>query len=264
MPPPANWPDIRDTVDYKGLMKKYQLGPNGAILTALNLFTTKFDQVLDLLKKRSDGLDYVLVDTPGQIEAFNWSASGTLTLDALSMSFPTVVCYLIDTPRCQHPTTFMANMLYACSILYKSRLPFVCAFNKIDVQSNALCVKWMTDYDSFLEALTAEESYASSLSRSAALTMCNLYENIGTVGVSASTLAGLGELEEAFIAGAKEHKEVYLTWLNEQRARVQERSDAAAASPSPFPRMRAGGRGGANDQPGDGGDDDDDDEGDSN
>lgn len=37
--------DIRDTVNYKNVMKQYGLGPNGGILTALNLFATRFDQV---------------------------------------------------------------------------------------------------------------------------------------------------------------------------------------------------------------------------
>lgn len=37
--------DIRDTVDYKEVMRQYQLGPNGAIMTSLNLFATRFDQV---------------------------------------------------------------------------------------------------------------------------------------------------------------------------------------------------------------------------
>lgn len=36
--------DIRDTVDYKNVMKQYNLGPNGGILTACNLFATQFDQ----------------------------------------------------------------------------------------------------------------------------------------------------------------------------------------------------------------------------
>ena len=36
--------DIRDTVNYKNVMKQYSLGPNGAILTSLNLFATRFDQ----------------------------------------------------------------------------------------------------------------------------------------------------------------------------------------------------------------------------
>ncbi len=45
--------DIRDTVNYKQVMKKYKLGPNGAIITSLNLFATQFDQVLQLIEKRS-------------------------------------------------------------------------------------------------------------------------------------------------------------------------------------------------------------------
>lgn len=36
---------------------RYNLGPNGGILTALNLFTTKFDQVLDLVEKRAETVE---------------------------------------------------------------------------------------------------------------------------------------------------------------------------------------------------------------
>ncbi len=31
-------------VNYKNVMKQYSLGPNGGILTSLNLFATRFDQ----------------------------------------------------------------------------------------------------------------------------------------------------------------------------------------------------------------------------
>lgn len=40
--------DIRDTVKYKEVMKQYNLGPNGGILTSLNLFATKFDEVKEI------------------------------------------------------------------------------------------------------------------------------------------------------------------------------------------------------------------------
>lgn len=33
--------------------------------------------------------------------------------------------------RCNSPTTFMSNMLYASSVLYKSSLPMVIVFNKV-------------------------------------------------------------------------------------------------------------------------------------
>ena len=37
--------------------RRYNLGPNGGILTSLNLFTTKFDQVLSLIEKRADTVE---------------------------------------------------------------------------------------------------------------------------------------------------------------------------------------------------------------
>jgi GPN-loop GTPase len=101
-------------------------------LTALNLFTTKFDQVLGLVDKRAETVEcvkvfcflskvilnhndsYVILDTPGQIEIFTWSASGAIITDAIASSLPTVVAYIIDTPRTTAPATFMSNMLYAC------------------------------------------------------------------------------------------------------------------------------------------------------
>jgi GPN-loop GTPase len=47
--------DIRDTVNYKEVMAQYGLGPNGGILTALNLFATKFDQVSRVIATRVIG-----------------------------------------------------------------------------------------------------------------------------------------------------------------------------------------------------------------
>ena len=57
---------------------------------------------------------YIILDTPGQIEIFTWSASGAIITDAVASSLPTVVAYIIDTPRTTAPATFMSNMLYAC------------------------------------------------------------------------------------------------------------------------------------------------------
>lgn len=118
-------------MNYKEVMKQYSLGPNGGIVTALNLFSTKFDQVIELIDKASKEHEYVILDTPGQIEVFTWSASGTIITEALASQFPTIVVYILDTVRSVNPVTFMSNMLYACSILYKTKLPFIVAMNKV-------------------------------------------------------------------------------------------------------------------------------------
>lgn len=98
-------------------------------------------QVVSVIEKRADQLDYVLVDTPGQIEIFTWSASGAIITEAFASTFPTVVTYVVDTPRSSSPVTFMSNMLYACSILYKTRLPLVLAFNKTDVAQHQFALE---------------------------------------------------------------------------------------------------------------------------
>lgn len=206
--------DIRDTVNYKQVMKQHKLGPNGAILTSLNLFATKFDQVMGILERRAYGdrtsvngddvdeddgqMDYILIDTPGQIEAFTWSASGSIISESLASAFPTVLCFVVDTARCaSSPNTFMSNMLYACSMLYRTRLPLVVCFNKTDVVSHEFCLEWMRDHEAFQQALddTAETSgFYGSLTRSLSLVLDEFYSNFANAcGVSAVTGDGMDE-----------------------------------------------------------------------
>ncbi len=224
VPFPANV-DIRDTVNYKEVMKQYGLGPNGAIVTSLNLFATKFDQVLGLLDKRCDGsCDYVIFDTPGQIEVFTWSASGNIITEALASQFPTVIVYVMDTVRSSNPVTFMSNMLYACSILYKTRLPFVIVMNKTDVIDHKFAVEWMEDFETYQEALRGETSYVSNLAQSLSLALDEFYCQIRTVGLSAVTGVGvdklLDALREATDEYEKEYRVEYERLRNEQKVKV--------------------------------------------
>jgi hypothetical protein len=201
--------DIRDTVNYRQVMKEYNLGPNGGILTSLNLFTTKFDQVLDFIDKRSKEVDYILLDTPGQIEIFTWSASGAIITDTLAASYPTVIAYIIDTPRSTSPATFMSNMLYACSIMYKTKLPFIIVFNKTDVVSHEFAVEWMTDYESFQNALQDNTTYMGSLINSMCLMLEEFYNSLKVTGVSAVTGEGMDEFFETIKESVNEYETEY-------------------------------------------------------
>jgi len=230
--------DIRDTVNYKEVMQQYGLGPNGSILTSLNLFATRFDQVVDILEKRAHsdaGLDYIFVDTPGQIEAFTWNAGGQIIHELLSSTFPTIILYITDTPRCTSPTTFMSNMLYACSMLYKSRLPIVCAFNKIDVVPCAFAEEWMADFEAYQQALDADkgEDYMGSFNRSLSLVMDEFYRNINCAGVSAVTGAGIPEMFTKIDEAAVEFTVSFLPDLEkrrEERKALEEEQKQASLS----------------------------------
>lgn len=237
--------DIRDSINYKEVMKQYNLGPNGGILTSLNLFATKIDQIINLLEKRADpppdskvpAPQHFLVDTPGQIEVFVWSASGSILLESLASSFPTVIAYIIDTPRTSSTSTFMSNMLYACSILYKTKLPMILVFNKTDVQDADFAKEWMTDFDKFQEALNAEQSkgvfggdgfgggsgYMASLLNSMSLMLEEFYSHLSMVAVSSMTGDGVEDFFEAVEEKRKEFERDYKPELEKRRKeRAQE------------------------------------------
>ena len=148
----------------------------------------------------------MILDTPGQIEIFTWSASGAIITDAVASSLPTVLAYIIDTPRTTAPATFMSNMLYACrsvlflfpsekvpfvqsigSILYKTKLPFILVFNKTDVQPHNFALEWMSDFEEFQAALAShsgtrdsegEPTYMNSLMNSMSLVLDEFYKNL--------------------------------------------------------------------------------------
>ena len=242
--------DIRDSLNYKEVMREYNLGPNGGILTSLNIFATKVDQIMNILEKRTTPnpetpnakpIKNIIVDTPGQIEVFVWSASGSILLDSLASTFPTVIAYIIDTPRTSSTSTFMSNMLYACSILYKTKLPMILVFNKTDVQDADFAKEWMTDFEAFQAALKREEDngsfggaeggsggtgggsgYMGSLLNSMSLVLEEFYSHLSVVGVSSMTGQGVNEFFEAVSEKAVEFERDYKPELEKRRLNRQQ------------------------------------------
>lgn len=212
--------DIRDSVKYKKVMEEYNLGPNGAIVTSLNLFSTKIDQVIKLVERKESKIKNVIIDTPGQIECFVWSASGAIITEAFASTFPTVIAYIVDTPRNSSPTTFMSNMLYACSILYKTKLPMIIVFNKTDVQDANFAKEWMTDFELFQMALAADQElngedgtssgYMSSLVNSMSLMLEEFYSQLDVISCSSFTGEGFDDFLDAVDKKVEEYNEYYL------------------------------------------------------
>lgn len=70
--------------------------------------------------------------------------------------------------------------------MYKTRLPFLLVFNKIDVEPHDFALEWMTDFEAYQAALNAasgtgeegESGYMNSLMGSMCLVLEEFYNNL--------------------------------------------------------------------------------------
>lgn len=68
--------------------------------------------------------------------------------------------------------------------------------NKSDIVDPSFAREWMSDLDTFQDAVAADSSYASSLSRSLSLVLDAFYKHLRTVDVSAVSGLNMDKLLE--------------------------------------------------------------------
>lgn len=174
--------DIRDFIDFKETMQRYDLGPNGCTNTCLNMFLLNF--------KPPEESKYTIVDTPGQIEAFTWSSPG----DAIMAILKNVcIVYIVDLSLCKNRLVFINNMIFAAALKHKFKRPVLVVFNKLDVSDPGEIKKWIRDYSYFVKSLEEEEHDV----RSMALYFEEFYNSLDFVCVSSVTGAGKQQFFES-------------------------------------------------------------------
>ena len=114
-------------------------------------------------------------------------------------------------------------MLYACSILYRCKIPLICAFNKTDVHSADFALEWMSDFTKYGEALRGETSYISSLSRSMSLVMEEFYGTLRTTAVSAATGEGFDDFLAKLQDSREEFINLFIPYLQEQAQSLEDK-----------------------------------------
>ena len=72
--------DIREWINLEETMREYNLGPNGAQIVAADLMAANISKMTQIIG--TYGCDYVLVDTPGQLELFAFRESSQLIVKA--------------------------------------------------------------------------------------------------------------------------------------------------------------------------------------
>jgi len=93
--------------------------------------------------------------------------------------------------------------------MYKTKLPFIIVFNKTDVVSHDFAVEWMTDYESFQNALQDNTTYMGSLINSMCLMLEEFYNSLKVTGVSAVTGEGMDEFFDSIKDSVREYETEY-------------------------------------------------------
>jgi len=147
--------DVRDKIDIVSIMKQYDLGPNGALIMANDLIASKFDEFQNEINNVNP--DYLIVDTPGQIELFAYRTSGPFIVQNLD-SDEKVNLFLFDGALITSPVNFVSIALLATSIKLRLNLPTINVLTKTDLIGKKLkdIIRWSSDLKSLEEAISKD------------------------------------------------------------------------------------------------------------
>ena len=122
--------DVRDYVDIVQIMKQYDLGPNGSMIMANDLIASKIDEIQNEINGVNP--DYLIVDTPGQIELFAYRVSGPFFIQNINAD-EKINIFLYDGTMIASPTNFISISLLATSIKLRLGLPTINVITKTDL-----------------------------------------------------------------------------------------------------------------------------------
>ena len=147
--------DVRDYVDIVSIMQQYDLGPNGAMIMASDLIASKIDEIQNEVNRVNP--DYLIIDTPGQIELFAYRSSGSFIVENISSEEKTNI-FLFDGALITSPVNFVSIALLATSIRLRLNLPIVNVLTKTDLIDTKLrdILQWTTSLSVLEEAIAKE------------------------------------------------------------------------------------------------------------
>jgi GPN-loop GTPase len=186
--------DIRDHIDINNIIDTYGLGPNGAIIMAHDLISTKIQDIQFEVDKLNP--DYILIDTPGQIELFAYRSSGNYFISNFQADSK-VTIFIMDGVLVSSPINFVSLSLLSTSINLRLKTSQINVLSKRDLIIDNLenILDWSHSDTTLLEALDKENNQEFSLlSKDVVKIISQNGLNQDLVAVSNLTMNGLIEL----------------------------------------------------------------------
>lgn len=189
--------DVRNYIDIGTLMDSYALGPNGALVMASDMVATKLDELQEEVDEANP--DYLIVDTPGQIELFAFRASGPYFVSNLQADNKATV-FAFDGTLVSSPINFVSISLLASAVKLRLKTAQVNALTKRDLVIDKLkdILDWAGSAQALESALNSEkDAEYSLLSKDLSRSMTRAGFAPGLVAVSSTTMNGLVNIAAA-------------------------------------------------------------------
>ncbi|MEJ2771921.1 MULTISPECIES: ATP/GTP-binding protein [unclassified Stygiolobus] len=196
--------DVRDYVDAFEVMERYSLGPNSALVASIDLLLTKAKELKDELNEIE--ANYVLVDTPGQIELFAYRQTGRILSKLISDVNKSVSLFLLDSFLSKEARSFVSLLLLSSSVKFRLELPQILVLSKSDLLTPKEFqeMKSWIDEGRMIDEMGVLDEYSFELVKTVVENLDNF-----PVPVSSTTMEGMDELYaeiQRVLAGGEDYE----------------------------------------------------------
>ena len=150
--------DIRDWISLEEVMSSYELGPNGAQIACADMIALNIGDLKQSIESFKS--NYILVDTPGQLELFVFREAGKYIVKFLKPD-RSIIAYLVDHALAKTASGFVSQLLLSISTNFRLGQPQINLLSKADMLSKEereQVERWANDYDLLENAIYKEEA----------------------------------------------------------------------------------------------------------
>jgi hypothetical protein len=176
-------------------MKEYSLGPNGAQIVCADMMALNAKEIAEVIEGIKT--NYILIDTPGQMELFAFRQSSQVIMDVLGRE-ESFLIFLSDPALAKTPNGFVSTLMLCALTHFRFSVPFLNVLSKADTLEESKLEElkaWSEDPYALYNALTDSEFSASNIQ---SVELLKAMESVGMyrelIPVSAEAQLGLEDI----------------------------------------------------------------------
>ncbi|GBC69785.1 hypothetical protein HRbin01_01489 [archaeon HR01] len=190
--------DVRELVDYERIMATKGLGPNAGLVASIREVVRHMEELRDMVADIR--ADWIIVDTPGQLELFAFRKEGRVLASQL-LEGPKSILFLIDSMICGSPRNYASSLFLATSVQISLGLPTLHILTKCDAAPKRTLrrvMAWHESEDAFeVDAGARLSGLQVVLAREVIQSIQHIASSTPLIPVSAKTMDGFVELHSA-------------------------------------------------------------------